>query len=286
MLWYQEMNPSYAGADFDGLEILWDNPGAHLKDERYGGEGYVGSRYLTLGWLPSGTNVVDDIARGNLYPTSGTKFDQHFKNWFTDSIDTSVRGGNTDPIWIRPMNEFNGTWTWSTYGGDPLNFKRAWRRMYNIAERIGATDNHIFLWSPAGVGSTSSAHDPADYYPGDQYVDWVGLSMYSNYGYYPVQQLTGASGSGGCDFQGDYGDHKPLMISEGAVEYNWSSSSNRVTWIDDWFDTRWEVPELRSAVWFDDSKYHTQYDFNRYGSSEKNEFRSEVDHSYWETMPE
>lgn len=290
MLWYQEMNPYYGGADFDGLELLWDNPGAHLADEKYGGASYGDFRWLTLGWLPSGSNVVADIARGNLYPTTGTKFDQHFVNWFTDSIDTTLRGDTTeiDPIWIRPMNEFNGSWSWSTYGGDPTNFKKAWRRMYNIAQKVGAADDHIFLWSPAGKGSTSSSHDPEDYYPGDQYVDWVGISCYSNYGYYPVQQLTGQSGSGGVDLVGDYG-YKPLMISEGACEYNWSNSTNRVNWIDDWFDTggtAMEVPELKAAVWFNDSKHHTQYDFDSLGTSEKNEFRSEVDRTYWRTMPE
>ena len=53
------------------------------------------------------------------------------------------------PIWFRPANEMNGSWT--PYYGDPTNYVKAWRRMYNIAEQLGVTAYNVFVWSPNSV---------------------------------------------------------------------------------------------------------------------------------------
>ncbi|AQQ70511.1 Beta-mannanase [Limihaloglobus sulfuriphilus] len=243
VLWYHQLNPNENNSSFsEGLSFLWRNP-------KYLSKNTVGERYLTIGWLPR-WSTAQDIAQG----IDG--YDEHFEQWFSESIDYSMRYGNSDPIWLRPMNEMNGGWTFPTedpensscWGGDPLNYRRAWRRLYNIAEQVGAADKHVFLWSPNGYTWAGEDHRPDKYYPGDQYVDWVGISMYSQGDEpYPNNTLTGTAGPGSFDFYGTW-PHKPMMISEGAWKPGKEGDAER--WINEWFDMPHNFPRIKAAVWF------------------------------------
>ncbi len=165
-LWYANMGAS----DFSSyLAPLWTSQyGLSLDLD------YAGARYLQVGWEPEANITAQNVASGY--------YDSYFTTFFLESIFYSYRGGNDDPVWFRPLSEMNGGWTFpgntAAWGGDPLNFRRAWRRMYNVAEQVGAADHHIFLWSPNGYTYNGTEHMPDKYYPGDQYVDWVGLSLY------------------------------------------------------------------------------------------------------------
>jgi hypothetical protein len=54
----------------------------------------------------------------------------------------------------------------------PTNFIAAWRHMHQLYVAAGAT-NVIWVWDESGGGPT-----PAEYYPGADVVDWVGLDYY------------------------------------------------------------------------------------------------------------
>jgi len=73
---------------------------------------------------------------------------------------------------LRPWWEFNGTWMdWSSKGQP---FIDAWKRMVTkIKEGGGAKVG--FIWSPSG-GERDEAFVS---YPGDSWVDWVGVSAYN-----------------------------------------------------------------------------------------------------------
>ena len=76
------------------------------------------------------------------------------------------------PVFLRFAHEFNNPgYPWSADGGNtPEDFKAAWRHIHAILKDRGA--NEVMLvwnpWKPRGM---------EQYYPGDQYVDWVGLTM-------------------------------------------------------------------------------------------------------------
>jgi mannan endo-1,4-beta-mannosidase len=60
----------------------------------------------------------------------------------------------------------------------PEDFAAAWRRIHDIFTEVGA-GNVIWVWSP----NTAKAPDMPDlkeFYPGDEYVDWIGISGYMN----------------------------------------------------------------------------------------------------------
>jgi hypothetical protein len=94
------------------------------------------------------------------------------------------------PVAIRFDHEMNNnTYPWSAgmYNNTPAKYVAAWRHIWNVFQSVGANNNAIWLWSPTridnlkphattggGVGQTDLAED----YPGDQYVDWLGASIY------------------------------------------------------------------------------------------------------------
>jgi hypothetical protein len=73
-------------------------------------------------------------------------------------------------------HEMNGFWeTWGYHHTPASTFVAAWRRIVNLFRQNNA-NNVIWLWQ---VNSSSSQTGPVrDWWPGSQYVTWVGVSGY------------------------------------------------------------------------------------------------------------
>lgn len=88
------------------------------------------------------------------------------------------------PMIIRLAHEFNGNWA-SVYGNGyetAAQFIAGWRHIVTRFRSQGAT-NVLWMWAPNVWGSPGSpVVDPTDWYPGDEYVDYVGLDGYHNTG--------------------------------------------------------------------------------------------------------
>lgn len=81
------------------------------------------------------------------------------------------------PVVIDFADEFNGQWEkWGTKYVTPKQYVAAWRHIHETFIDAGAS-NVIWAWSPNIVNPVKSVKlEP--YYPGDAYVDWVGLVGY------------------------------------------------------------------------------------------------------------
>jgi hypothetical protein len=110
------------------------------------------------------------------------------------------------PVWLRLMPEMNGNW-YHGYSGHPAQFVAAWRRIHNLFEAAGAS-NVVWVWCP-NVGPVN--WDP--YYPGNAYVDVIGVDGFSNtrYGYQTFEHLFG-------NFFSHFAGRKPLMVVETATD--------------------------------------------------------------------
>jgi len=76
-------------------------------------------------------------------------------------------------LW-RPFHEMNGGWFW--WGGhDPETFIKLWREMFDYFTYAKGLDNLLWVYAP-NHGSQTAA-----YYPGDRYVDLVGLDAYTDF---------------------------------------------------------------------------------------------------------
>ncbi|MCX5332012.1 glycoside hydrolase family 26 protein [Streptomyces sp. NBC_00140] len=115
-----------------------------------------------MSWEPFDTSVAD-IAAG--------KSDAYIKEYAT-----AVRKLNL-PVVIDFADEFNGHWEkWGTKYTTPKQYVAAWRHIHETFIDAGAS-NVIWAWSPNIINPVKSVKlEP--YYPGDAYVDWVGLIGY------------------------------------------------------------------------------------------------------------
>jgi hypothetical protein len=79
------------------------------------------------------------------------------------------------------------------------------------------------------------------YYPGDDYVDWVGVSGYPFYSESPTTLFDPV-----CDA---YGARKPIIISETAAVP--VGSNTKAKWIKKLSAWAQDTPSLGALVWFD-----------------------------------
>lgn len=210
------------------------------------------------------------------------------------------------PVLVRFAHEMNGAWY--SWGQQPAEYVAAFRR---AALAVRAAPASQILWSPNegggypfeggwfeaqpgteaftlldtdGDGALTQGDDPyRPYYPGDEHVDWVGLSLYHFGDAYPwgenaepepgkfAAKLTGSyDGRGGDesalpDFHNQYAQRtgKPLAISETSALYNLgrtgrgaNNTTIKTAWLSQVFAD--DVPEkfgqLRLIMWFEQDK--------------------------------
>jgi hypothetical protein len=176
----------------------------------------------------------------------------------SDELIASVArklAGMKRPILLRWGWEMNGDWfEWdgSHNGQDTGAYVKAWRRIHGIFRRHGAT-NVAWVWSP----NWNSAPDTAwnrfqHYYPGDDYVDWVGVSGYDFYDESPATLFSAVVDA--------YGSRKPIVLSEtAAVDLG---AHTKARWIKKLTAWAAKTPSLGAVVWFDtDTQDGTDHNF-------------------------
>jgi beta-mannanase len=124
------------------------------------------------------------------------------------------------PIFIRLMHEMNGDWfPWCC---DAPRYRESWRRVHDIFAEEGAV-NVAWVWSPTPSRSGWQA-----YYPGDDYVDWIGASVY-NWGTTQAPWKWRSLAEVLEPFYTDVADRgKPIMLAEvGSAE----QGGNKAAWV-------------------------------------------------------
>ena len=154
----------------------------------------------------------------------------------------SVVAGFHSTVYLRFAHEMNGNWyPWGSRvnGNQPADYVRAWRHVHDVFAATGA-ENARWVWSPdAEPGSTPVALQPL--YPGDAYVDYVGLTAYGHTKMQPtandtlepaLQQIEEIS-------------PRPVILSEigadGPGKAAWMESLGQLVRAD---------PRIRGFVWF------------------------------------
>ncbi len=137
------------------------------------------------------------------------------------------------PVFLRWCWEMNLVAAHSQLGG-PAVFVAAWTHIWNLFQQEGAT-NVSFVWCPALSGV-----DPAPYYPGDRYVNWIGIDGYDRSGSSTFTSL----------FSGFYqqwaGHGLPMMVAETG-----STGSNQAAYIASIGTGMPALPGFKAIVYFD-----------------------------------
>ncbi|MFF9174381.1 glycoside hydrolase family 26 protein [Streptomyces sp. NPDC014793] len=148
------------------------------------------------------------------------------------------------PLALSFAGEMNGPWnSWGPEHAKPADFVAAWKRVHGIFAAQGVT-NVIWVWTPHVVDSGTTA-ELRPYYPGDAYVDWVGLIGY----YGPIDGVAFSSLFTPTlrrieDFSG-----KPVLIAETGV----AQSEGKEAHIRDLFRGAAKAGVI-GLVWYDQRK--------------------------------
>lgn len=152
---------------------------------------------LKIAWEPAdGLNAVKD--------------DEYLRKFARDAKASGI------PIFLRFASEMNGDWV--KWHGNPELYIEKFRLVAKVMKE--EAPNVAMLWSPNAV----PVHNMNDYYPGDDAVDWVGVSTYSVrfFNGDPSQPADQINPLDNIDFlYQEYADRKPIMVSEyGATHYS------------------------------------------------------------------
>lgn len=200
------------------------------------------------------TQLYDPLSQNNtVYDVLDGKYDDFLHAYAADV----ARFGH--PVLFRPFNEMNGDWcNYSAYwtARDCSTYVELYRYIYSIFEEEGANKNTLWVWNPNEKSFPAFAWNNADnYYPGDEYVDIVGLTGYNTGDYY--------DGETWRSFNEIYDPiyaqmapqyEQPLMITEFACS---SYGGDKAAWVEDMFEQLEHYPRIKAAVWWDSADKDT-----------------------------
>jgi hypothetical protein len=198
-------------------------------------------------WQPglAGTASVEQPAYRLSVIASGG-FDSYVRK-YADQV--RAYGG---PVLLEMLHEMNGDWyPWAgTVNGNTTgDYVAAWRHLHDVFREEGAT-NVTWIWTPNGeTVPNTAANRPERYWPGSQYVDWVGIDSY-NWGSSAHTQWRTFAEMFDADVAALRGFGKPIMLAETAsVE----RGGDKAAWIRTLFETLTGADRdaIGAVVWFD-----------------------------------
>jgi len=155
-------------------------------------------------------------------------------------------------VFLRFAGEMNGAWT--LWGRNPTLYRRKFRLVHDVMARYAP--NVAMVWAPNAVPI-----DKLDaYYPGDDAVDWVGISLYLVRFYDDNLKRPAWQDSPAFfiePFYRKYAARKPLCLVEcGVTRRSWAENTNADAYaaarIQDLFDAiKIRYPRLKMACLFD-----------------------------------
>jgi len=238
----------------------WDDPFPTKACEEARKQGAIPHITWELFWPsvnPHHTREIDSTGYEAMDEVLTGKHDAYIDSFATDAKNY---GGI---VLNRFLHEFNGNWyVWSgnkngKENGGPEKVVAVWKYVVDRFKAIGA-DNVKWLWVPHGPSvdlSTEAWNDVANYWPGDEYVDWIGLDGYN---FYPTDPWGGARPYRDFDncFRKLYDDcaklgNQPMMIAEfGTGEFTYEDKT-KADWIKDAFTKiKNEYPRIKIFTWF------------------------------------
>lgn len=156
--------------------------------------------------------------------------------------------GDGGVVLLRLDHEMNGNWyPWSegSQGNAKGAYSAAWRHFREVMEDEGTGRTRVlWVWSP-NILRGAEAETLISAYPGDAYVDYVGLTGYGNTTY---EQTPGETFDATLALiRNEVTQDKPLMITESGA----APGKYKVAWTKElgswWIDN----PDVKAFVWFD-----------------------------------
>jgi hypothetical protein len=194
--------------------------------------------------VPSALANAKTRDKSGLKAVTNGSFDAYLDRWAAAAKKVGK------PLLVRLGHEMNDPYRypWGPQNNTPQDFIAAWQHIVSRFRQQGAT-NVLWVWSP------HPAYTFAEYYPGDAFVDWVGVGTL-NYGTVAVWSQWWSF----ADIFGKYYPQlsvykKPIMLTEfGSL----SVGGNRSQWFTEALrDLPAKYPLVKSIVFYHNSNDNT-----------------------------
>jgi mannan endo-1,4-beta-mannosidase len=187
-------HPAVIGVDFSGLSGL---PEAEIEKNKAALKKNIIDTYNRGGLTTVAWHFSNPVAKGGFYWVDslslpavkyiipGGKAHDQYKQ-ILDNVaslvkDLKGKDGKQVPIIFRPYHEFDGEWFW---WGKPYStteeFKALWRFTVSYLKDSSNVHNIIYAFSPDNKFNTEAEF--LERYPGDEWVDMVGMDNYGDMG--------------------------------------------------------------------------------------------------------
>ncbi|MGE3795664.1 MAG: glycoside hydrolase family 26 protein [Dehalococcoidia bacterium] len=238
-------------------------------------------------------------------------------------IDAAGRIADWDGrVMLRPNWEMNAPWfPWGAFdaktgsarpGNEPADYRAAWKRAHAIldggprdavdarlreaglppltagGDAIAEADP-VWIWAPAHgpAQPVAASHVTGDYYPGDAFVDWVGLDWYAHEGM-TVAHVTRERPIGSDpvtridDFYNAYAvaRGKPIALTEWGLASAPRGEGDDPTWMRDALAWMTAHPAVKAQVYFNQAAPDVEHRLESFPEAAA-VFRSAMDDGRW-----
>ncbi|MFN8074738.1 MAG: glycosyl hydrolase [Kineosporiaceae bacterium] len=192
----------------------------------------------------------------------------HLQDIVNGTWDSYIRARGAElasakvPVMVRWGHEFNGDWyPWglANNGNNGALYAQAFRHVHDLVVQQGAT-NVQWIWAYNNNSSPNQSWNaPSTAYPGDAYVDWVGIDGY-NWGKAPSWDPAGNYWTSFTDLISNaynqarsIAPKRPVMVAEMAST---EDGGDKAAWINAMSQTlaSGAFPDLKTIAWFDQDK--------------------------------
>jgi hypothetical protein len=175
--------------------------------------------------------------KGGLKAIAEGKYDAYIDKWALDARKFGL------PFYLRWGHEMNDPYRypWGQQNNGSDDYIHAWQHVVKRFRALGAK-NAVWVWSP------HPAYTFSEFYPGNEYVDWVGLTAL-NYGsvatwsrWWSFGQIIGNAYKGVASY------NKPVMLTEfGCL----TVGGDRAQWFREAFASLpREYPKIKAVIFF------------------------------------
>jgi len=232
----------------------WSNVDHFLKIAlNFASAGAPNNHIPLLTWQPWGPRFSVSPAEFPLNSIANGAYDSYIQTWANGIASLPYT------VYLRPLHEMDGTWyPWGqgVNGNNPSQFIAAWRRIHSVFTARGVK-NVKFVWCP---NNSNNGIDQRTLYPGDDYVDWIGLDAYASSASGPASFKKIITTN--CNPINPYArltsmTNKPMMIAEfGAQEPPAGSPTSKGQWFQTAAqDIQQSFPRIKAIVYFNDASY-------------------------------
>ena len=222
---------------------------------------------LERSWQQGATPFSNVHIQGTSAEIASGAHDGDLLEWI-DHVNQWLDRDEGRRLTIAPLQEMNGTWT--PYGcyrdsagelvADHAVYRQAFVRVHDLILQEIDRDLVQISWAPNNE-STFGCGELIDYYPGDEYVDVVGLSAF-NFGTAPVVGWWRSPDdliSPALAQVASFAPTKPVVLAQTGSS---AQGGDKAQWIQDLFALADEEPSLVALIWFDLDKFEVGTDMD------------------------